>query len=66
MHRMSVDRPGRRASRRETMNGPLLISLLPPEPARDSATALSGAAPLAAVFLLIGLLLSLLLRPPER
>ncbi len=48
------------------MYGPLLISLLPPEPARDPATAVSGAAPLAAVFLLIGLLLSILLHPPER
>ncbi len=63
---MSLARAGRGVSRRETMNGPLLISLLPPEPAGDSAAALAGAAPLVAVLLLIGLLLSFLLHPPER
>jgi len=48
------------------MYGPLLISLLPPERTLDSAAAVSGAAPLVAILLLIGLLLSLWLRPPER
>jgi len=48
------------------MNGPLLISLLPPERVWDSASAVSGSTPYIAVFLLIGFLLSLLLRHPER
>jgi hypothetical protein len=48
------------------MYGPLLIHLLPPERTRDTAAAVSGSAPILAILLLIGLLLSLLLHPPER
>lgn len=48
------------------MNGPLLVSLLPPEQIWDSAAAASGSTPFVAIFLLIGFLLSLFLRHPER
>ena len=48
------------------MNGPLLISLLPPERIWDSATAISDSMPIIAVLLLIGFLLSLFLRHPGR
>jgi len=48
------------------MNGPLLISLLPPDRSWDSAPAISGSAPFIAILLLIGILLSLFLRHPER
>jgi hypothetical protein len=46
------------------MNGPLLISLLPPERIWDSSTAISDSTPIIAIFLLIGFLLSLVLRHP--
>jgi hypothetical protein len=48
------------------MNGPLLISLLPPEQIRDSTAAISDLTPLVAILLLFGLFLSLLLRHPGR
>jgi hypothetical protein len=48
------------------MNGPLLISLLPPERSWDSASSISGSTPFIAILLLIGLLLSLFLGHPER
>jgi hypothetical protein len=48
------------------MNGPLLISLLPPERIWDSSAAISGSMPIIAILLLIGLLLSLFLRHPGR
>jgi hypothetical protein len=48
------------------MNGPLLISLLPPERSWDSASAISGSTPFIAILLLIGLLLSLILGHPGR
>jgi hypothetical protein len=48
------------------MNGPLLISLLPPERSWDSAAAISGSTPFIAILLLIGILLSLFLRHPGR
>jgi hypothetical protein len=47
------------------MNGPLLVSLLPPERVWDSATAISDSTPFVAILLLIGFLLSLLLRHPR-
>jgi len=46
------------------MNGPLLISLLPPEQTWDSPVAISGHTSFVAILLLIGFLLSLLLRHP--
>src|SRR3990172_6741293 len=49
-----------------TMNGPLLISLLPPERMLESTGAIPGYAPFIAVLLLIGFLLSLFLRHPGR
>jgi len=48
------------------MNGPLLISLLPPERILDSSTAFSDYTPFVAILLLIGFLLSLFLRQPGR
>jgi hypothetical protein len=48
------------------MNGPLLISLLPPEKLLDSTGAVLVYEPSIAVLLLIGLLLSLFLRHPGR
>ena len=48
------------------MNGPLLISLLPPERTWDSPAATSGSPPFIIILLLIGFLLSLLLRHPGR
>jgi hypothetical protein len=48
------------------MNGPLLVSLLPPEHAWDPAMSISGSTPFVAILLLIGLLLTLFLRHPER
>jgi hypothetical protein len=48
------------------MNGPLLVSLLPPEHAWDSAMAIPGSTPFIALLLLIGFLLILFLRHPRR
>ena len=48
------------------MNGPLLISLLPPERIWDSSTAISDYTPFVAILLLIEFLLSLFLRQPGR
>ena len=49
------------------MNGPLLISLLPPERIGEAARALPDQVPyVVAVLLLGGILLSLFLRPPGR
>lgn len=48
------------------MNGPLLISLLPPEQAWEAAQGSPDLLPVIAVLLLAGILLSLLLRPPRR
>ena len=49
------------------MNGPLLISLLPPEPLGEAAKAPHDQVSYAvALLLLAGILLSLLLRPPGR
>jgi hypothetical protein len=48
------------------MNGPLLINLLPPERIWDSAVAISDSTPFVAILLVIGFLLSLLLRHPGR
>jgi hypothetical protein len=46
------------------MNGPLLITLLPPERVWDSATTISDYTPFVAILLLIGFLMSLFLRRP--
>jgi len=46
------------------MNGPLLISLLPPERSLESAAAVAGSPIVVAVLLLAGLFLSLVLRRP--
>ncbi|MBI5905153.1 MAG: hypothetical protein HZB86_06330 [Deltaproteobacteria bacterium] len=46
------------------MNGPLLVSLLPPGRSLESASAAAGSPLAVAVLLLAGLLLSLLLRRP--
>jgi len=51
---------------REAMNGPLLISLLPPEKLLDSTGAVPVYEPFIVVLLLIGFLLSLFLRHPGR
>jgi hypothetical protein len=48
------------------MNGPLLISLLPPERMWDSTADVSGSVPVVAILLLAGILLSFFLRNPER
>jgi hypothetical protein len=48
------------------VNGPLLIELLPPERAWDSAAADPDAAPMIFILLLAGFLLTLLLRDKER
>ena len=48
------------------MNGPLLISLLPPERILESSPAISDYTPFVAILLLIGFLLSLFLRQPGR
>ncbi len=48
------------------MNGPLLISLLPPEQAGEAAKGSPEHFPVIAVLLLAGILLSLLLGPPRR
>ena len=49
------------------MNGPLLVSLLPPEPAGGAAMAPPDQVPYAiAVLLLAGFILSLWMRPPGR
>jgi hypothetical protein len=48
------------------MNGPLLVTLLPPERSWDSASSLSGSTLFIAILLLIGFLLSLFLRHPGR
>ena len=48
------------------MNGPLLISMLPPEKLSDATGAVPPYDPFIAVLLLVGLLLSLLLRPSGR
>jgi len=48
------------------MNGPLLISLLPPEKLLDPAGAVPVYEPFIAVLLLIGILLSQFLRHPGR
>jgi hypothetical protein len=48
------------------MNGPLLVSLLPPERSWEYASSLSDSTPFVAILLLIGFLLSLFLRHPER
>jgi hypothetical protein len=48
------------------LNGPLLISLLPPDGGPGSPAAASGAAPFIAILLLAGFLLSLFLRRPRR
>jgi hypothetical protein len=48
------------------MNGPLLISLLPPEQTWDSPVANPGYTSFVAILLLIGFLLSLFLRHPGR
>ena len=49
------------------MNGPLLISLLPPEPLGEAAKSPQDQVSYAiALLLLAGILLSLLLRPPGR
>ena len=48
------------------MNGPLLVSLLPPEKLLDSAGAVPVYEPFIAFLLLIGFLLSLFLRHPGR
>ncbi len=48
------------------MNGPLLISLIPPELAGEAAKGSPEHVPVVAVLLLAGILLSLLLRPPRR
>jgi len=48
------------------MNGPLLITLLPPEKLLDSTGAIPVYEPSIALLLLIGFLLSLFLRHPRR
>ncbi len=49
------------------MNGPLLVTLLPPEPLARAAEAAPDRVPyVVAVLLLAGLLLSLRMRPPNR
>jgi len=48
------------------MNGPLLISLLPPEQTWNFADAVPSYTPFVAILLLIGFLLSLFLRHPGR
>jgi hypothetical protein len=48
------------------MNGPLLVSLLPPEHAWDPAMSIPGSTPFVAILLLIGFLLTLFLRHPGR
>jgi hypothetical protein len=49
------------------MNGPLLLTLLPPEPAAGAPIAPPEQAPyVIAVLLLAGFLLSLWMRPPRR
>lgn len=49
------------------MNGPLLISLLPPEPFGEAAKAPPGQLSyVVAILLLAGILLSLWMRPPVR
>jgi hypothetical protein len=49
------------------MNGPLLISLLPPERIGEAANAPSDQVTyVVAIFLLAGILLSRWLRPPSR
>ena len=49
------------------MNGPLLVSLLPPEPLGRAAEAAPDPVPyVIAALLLAGLLLSLWVRPPGR
>jgi hypothetical protein len=48
------------------MNGPLLISLLPPEKLSDTTGAVPVYEPFIAVLLLTGFLLSLFLRQPGR
>ncbi len=48
------------------MNGPLLISLLPPERMWDSTVAVPGSVPVVVVLLIAGFFLSLLLRHPDR
>jgi hypothetical protein len=48
------------------MNGPLLISLLPPEPLGEAAKAPQDQVSyVVALFLLAGILFSLLLHPPR-
>lgn len=46
------------------MNGPLLVSLLPPEQTWDYATDISGYTSFVAILVLIGFLLFRLLRHP--
>ena len=49
------------------MNGPLLVTLLPPEPLGGAAEGPPDQAPfVVAVLLLAGFLLSLWMHPPER
>lgn len=48
------------------MNGPLLIGLLPPERLWDAEACASVPEPFVAILLLAGLILSLLLRRPNR
>lgn len=49
-----------------SMNGPLLVSLLPPEHAWDPVMSIPGYAPFVAILLLIGFLLTLSLRHSRR
>jgi len=49
------------------MNGPLLISLLPPEPIGEAAKAPTDqVSTVVAILLLAGILLALCMRPPGR
>ncbi len=48
------------------MNGPLLISLIPPEQAGEAGKGSPELLPVIAVLLLAGIFLSLLLRPPRK
>jgi len=49
------------------MNGPLLISLLPPEQIGEATKSFPDRVPyVVAILLLAGILLSLRMRPPER
>src|SRR5512143_1095139 len=48
------------------MYGPLLISLLPPEPIGEAARTATDPVPCISILLLAGLLLSLLTHPPRR